>query len=941
MIKSIVCCIVIVLPALCWSKETIDPVIIPGFYSPTSSIAIRYDVTGTPLANLTEAFAWVWIPGKNIDSKYNINPASADVTKTNNVKFVKSIDSGKTIFTLTVAISSLFDTDITSETQFGILLKGNDWINGQTTDHIATFWNGEFELKLKAPGHQPFFGEQGDDLLIAAETPVVADYRLYSDGDLIDSQSGITQYNFTYVLSASSNYATLLLEANAGADHAEHSFQVVFPSASPEAAKPSGILPGINYDPNDDTKVALSLWAPLKNSVYVVGEFTDWKILPEFHMKKDGEYFWLEVLGLTTGQEYAFQYLVDEALYVADPYADKILDPDDQHIPAEAYPGLKPFPQAALKDQWYFNRLSILQTGQLPYDWQVQDFEKPEKTHLVIYELLIRDFFGPDSRNYQNLIDTLSYLKRLGINAIELMPITEFNGNESWGYNPAFMFAPDKYYGTKNKLKEFIDRCHSEGIAVILDVVMNQQDLPNPYVLMYYDFDTGKPTAESPWFNEEATHPFNVFFDLNHESTYVQQYLDTVNYYWVHEYKFDGYRFDLSKGYTQKNAGGSVSLWGQYDASRIAILKRMADKIWDHSPDAYVILEHFADDTEEKELAEYRLEEGKGMMVWGNYNGAYSQNTTGSGGADFSTINYSDRGWSVAHIIGYMESHDEDRLMYRNLQTGRMVGSYNIKNLNTALERMKAANVMFLTIPGPKMIWQFGELGYDQSINRCEDGSFNEGCRVSPKPVHWEYRDDDQRYDLYSHIAELLQLRNTYDVFTDGTATVQSGTSFVRQIGIRNSPYTPSPADASEMNVQIVVNFDAIAHTIPLEFPHDGAWFEYYTGHPIAVSGSLVNATLKPGEFRLYTDIALKGPVTSVEEELFDKFTVYPNPVTDELYIEYKDPISFTLYTIDGRPVKIQNRSHNSWSLDGLPKGMYVLQVQDGEGVKQVKIIKR
>ena len=157
----------------------------------------------------------------------------------------------------------------------------------------------------------------------------------------------------------------------------------------------------------------------------------------------------------------------------------------------------------------------------------------------------------------------------------------------------------------------------------------------------------------------------------------------------------------------------------------------MADKIWEHSPDAYVILEHFADDTEEKELAEYRADEGKGMMLWGNYNGAYSQNTTGGGGADFSTINFSDRGWTVPHIIGYMESHDEERLMYRNLETGRSMGYYNIKNPSTALERVKAASLMFLTVPGPKMIWQFGELGYDQSINRCE-WKHHEGCRVSP-----------------------------------------------------------------------------------------------------------------------------------------------------------------------------------------------------------------
>ena len=53
------------------------------------------------------------------------------------------------------------------------------------------------------------------------------------------------------------------------------------------------------------------------------------------------------------------------------------------------------------------------------------------------------------------------------------MPFNEFEGNDSWGYNPDFYFAPDKYYGPKNTLKEFIDSCHSKGIAVIMDIALN------------------------------------------------------------------------------------------------------------------------------------------------------------------------------------------------------------------------------------------------------------------------------------------------------------------------------------------------------------------------------------------------------------------------------------------------------------------------------------
>src|SRR5205809_7993714 len=102
------------------------------------------------------------------------------------------------------------------------------------------------------------------------------------------------------------------------------------------------------------------------------------------------------------------------------------------------------------------------------------------------------------------------------------MPINEFDGNESWGYNPSFYFAADKYYGTKNKFKEFIDKCHQNGIAVILDIAMNHQDIPNSYAMLDFDFVNFKPEADNKWFNVSPTHPFNVFYDLNHESSYTK-----------------------------------------------------------------------------------------------------------------------------------------------------------------------------------------------------------------------------------------------------------------------------------------------------------------------------------------------------------------------------------------------------------------------------------
>src|SRR5688572_394769 len=149
------------------------------------------------------------------------------------------------------------------------------------------------------------------------------------------------------------------------------------------------------------------------------------------------------------------------------------------------------------------------------------------------------------------LIDMLFYFKKLGINAIELMFVMEFNGNESWGYNFTFMFALDKYYGTKNKFKEFIDKCYQIGIVVIFDIVMNYQDVFNMFVIFDFDFINFKLIVYNLMFNVIVIYLFSVFFDLNYDSSYMKNYLDIVNYYWLKEYKIDGYQFDLSKGFTQ------------------------------------------------------------------------------------------------------------------------------------------------------------------------------------------------------------------------------------------------------------------------------------------------------------------------------------------------------------------------------------------------------
>ena len=270
----------------------------------------------------------------------------------------------------------------------------------------------------------------------------------------------------------------------------------------------------------------------------------------------------------------------------------------------------------------------------------------------------------------------------------------------------------DKYYGSPERFKSLVDEAHKRGIAIILDVVFNHAFGQSPLCSLYWDAAGNKPSVTNPWLNPDAKHPYNVGFDFNHESAATKDYVKRCLTYWLTEYKVDGFRFDLSKGFTQKQS--TESTMGNYDATRIAILKGYGDAIWATNPKASVILEHFAENSEEIELANY------GFMLWGNLNYNYNEATMGfTSTSNFSGIYYGNRGWSKPNLMGYMASHDEERLMFKNLQYGNSSGSYNIKTLATAFERNAMASVFFYTISGPKMLLQFGELGYDYSINTC------------------------------------------------------------------------------------------------------------------------------------------------------------------------------------------------------------------------------
>ena len=764
-------------------------------------------------------------------------------------------------------------------------------------------------IQITLPETSPLIVEINDIIFVEGSSSEADSTFLYNNEELVYADTGsVFQYELNVTENGNSVFRAV---AKSGEQTVEDSFSYYSRADVVIEDVPEGIVDGINYI--DDNTVILSLYAPEKEYVFAIGDFSEWNVSDDVYMKRstDGKRYWVELDELEAGKEYIFQYFIDGEIRVGDPYADKVSDPwDDKYIDEAHYPGMIEYPEGKTQ-----GIATVLQTAQQDFEWQTVDFNAPKKEELVIYELLMRDFTS--GRTYNDLIDTLDYLAHLGINAIELMPVSEFEGNNSWGYNPNYYLAIDKYYGHKNDFKKFIDAAHEKGIAVFMDMVLNHAYGTNPMVLMYWDKENNRPAANNPWFNVTSPNPvYHWGNDFDHESQATKDFIDRVNKYWMEEYKIDGFRFDFTKGFTNKPGDG----WN-FDQSRIDILKRMTDEIWNVNPNAFVILEHLAVNTEEKVLANY------GIMLWGKETDAYNEGTMGwneSNKSNFSGISYKSRGFSQPNLVGYMESHDEERLMYKNTKYGNSTGlDYDIKELNTALNRNEMAAAFFITVPGPKMIWQFGELGYDYSINTCEDGSINENCRLSPKPVRWDYYNNPNRKKLYDIYAALIELKKTEAAFSTVDFTLKV-----------NSEMKSIHLNHADMNVTIIGNFDVNEGNIVPEFQETGKWYDYFSGDSIVVSNVNDLINLQAGEYHIYTTKKLKP--LSVNEIVYDKqsnITIYPNPTTGVVNVNigeaFNGEANILLFDIQGRILLEQkmNTPQATLNIEGFKKGMYVLNV--------------
>ncbi|MDE7154001.1 MAG: hypothetical protein K2O00_06110 [Muribaculaceae bacterium] len=800
-----------------------------------------------------------------------------------------------------------------------VFRNANNSLEGKEAD------GGDIYVPVYPQGFQMTIDTDMEGLVITDSNPVKitvnttspADITIYQNSvnaaNIISSQQGVTTVTVSKSFTQSGDYKIIAVAKTATVSR-QNEITITRLGDSAAATFPGGV-PRQGVTVSDSGDFLFCIAAPKKQNVTLVGSWNDYKIVASQSMNyqdyQGDRYFWTKVSGLPSGENIYYYYLVDGEIPVGDPYAHLILDPyNDRYISPSVYPDMPAYPTQVPQSV----PVAVFNTTMDDYDWQVTDFKGVAQSDLIIYELLIRDFTGTEGKANGNgtvkgVIEKLDYLKDLGVNAIELLPIMEFNGNNSWGYNTNFYMAPDKAYGTPDDYRRLVDECHKRGMAVILDIVFNQSDGLHPWYQMY------RP-AENPFYNASSPHAYSVLNDWKQEYPLVQQQWHDAMAYWLTAYNVDGFRFDLVKGLGDNDSYGntyypSTNTFGtpsdantnRFNATRVARMKALHDAMRKVKPDAYFINENLATAQEENDMAK------DGEINWANINTEARQFAMGySSNSGLNRFYAPDDSRTWGSTVSYAESHDEERMAYSQSQ----YGASGIKgNLTNSMRRLGSVAAQMLMSPGAHMIWQFQEFGANESTKNA-DGSNN----TSPKKVVWSYLNVAARKGLMDNYRELCAIRNgNREMFNEGTATTMNcGTNnwtAGRTIILKNG----------NKELYCVVNPNTSTRSIAVPFTNAGSDYQILSksyGTTPTINGK--NVVLQAGAYAVFGTKDLSDNETISDDAASHSYTV---SVVDHSIRVDGDYDTVQVYTLSGAATGTEN----------LPEGVYIVVV-DGTAQK-------
>ena len=547
------------------------------------------------------------------------------------------------------------------------------------------------------------------------------------------------------------------------------------------------------------SSIEFNLFAPYNKGVSLVGSFSDWK---EISMKKGEDGYFRVSVDLKDGT-YQYKFRVqskswffepDQWVDITDPYA---TDVDGKSASENAI--------AYIKDGE-----RIVDT----YVWQHDDQPLPADHELVIYELHIADFSGGEANHegrgtYQDAIAKLDYLSDLGVNAIELMPVKEYPGDYSWGYNPRHFFASESSYGKTAELKQLIDECHGRGMRVIMDGIYNHSEASAPLTQIDHDY----------WYHHQPRDPDNNWgpefnyeeYDENLQTYPARRFIGEVVRYWVSEFHIDGIRYDAARQIANydfmhwivqeaKTTAGAKPFYNVAEhipeTPSITNLDGPMDGCW-HDSFYHCISEHITGDTFDLERLKDAIDcKRQGFM-------------------------------GATNVVNYLTNHDHNHVMAE-------LGDRGILG-EEAFRRVKLGVSLLMTAVGIPMLWmgeEFGEYHY-----KTQDQS----------NIDWTLLSGDLNKNLHGYYKGLIALReHNHALCTEQIAFFHENPDSKVLAYIR--------WNGEGSRVVVVANFSdqfLAGYSIP-DFPEDGIWHEWTSDYDVQVGDRYLMTDLGPHEAKVF-----------------------------------------------------------------------------------------
>ncbi len=668
----------------------------------------------------------------------------------------------------------------------------------------------------------------------------------------------------------------------------------------------------------------IAIYAPhqpfIKYQVAAAG--SDFSNVEKIIMKKDPnqEDIWWSELDLPFGT-YEYQYVLPDGGTIEDPLSRRI---SNNKTIIEIGPG-----GISTSDN---------------YVWEALDYVRPSMDTLIIYELHIDDFvaMGNGNGGFLNVIEKLDYLKSTGINAIELLPIFDFPGDHSWGYDPNLISSVESNYGTPLDLKKLVDEAHKRGIAVILDIIWNHIRPTSPLWKIQPDYNLNPYIKIETHLNPNEAQGSWGMLDLDHFNSKMVDYINMVNNIWVEEYKIDGFRFDAMAmiGWDLDQQEYGIPAWS-------TALRNL-------HPEIYQIAEHFGSNP-------WLIENTDLSSGW--HDSFHDRLKDDIHGQSFSTTtymnqviglheysNFSDPYEDRLQTVKYMVSHDEQSLIQEMVE-------FNSFTPEEARIRDRFYATLLFTSQGIPMIFQGQEFGLQTGWNDDNNNGNYDEEKLQYRPIDWSFLDSQAGEEHLRYYKKLINLRKMSSALVKGDffdlyRYTNQNVIVYGYIDQTNGNY--------DDQLVVIANFSNSGRTIEnVPFFSNGNWYNVLDPNEslILTSDSLGEYFIEAKSARVFSnqDINLNIDGLKFIPEKINAVTSYPNPFNGQVSIQYHTKVSsrgtINIFNMSGRLIFSSGdlsfkRGHNFYDWNGksqhhytLSTGVYIVSINTDDKLESHKIL--